>query len=156
MYPYSLQHLAWSEEIPILKVFTEILSHKDFWTTPHVISIWSETETGGELASNPTYGSLLNNTFLDEFSLEQLVLGPTHENHILDLVLTSIPGLFTDVTIVLGMSDHEAVTFRLNATVKRLTKVKRKIFLFHKANLEGMKAKLQRFEKDFIESDPFG
>ena len=29
-------------------------------------------------------------------------------------------------------------------------------FLFHKANLEGMKAKLQRFEKDFIESDPFG
>ena len=61
---------------------------------------WSET--GGELASNPTYGFLLNNTFLNimnDFSLEQLVLSPTRENHILDLVLTSIPGLFTDVTV---------------------------------------------------------
>ena len=116
-------------------------------------------ETGGELAPNPTYGSLLNNTFLnilDDFSLEQLALSPTHENHIIDLVLTSLPGLFTNVIIVPGMSDHEAVTFWLNVAVKRLTKVKCKIFLFHKANIEGMKAKLQGFEKDFIESDPFG
>ena len=79
-------------------------------------------ETGGRLISNPTYGAVLNNTFLnilDDFSLEQLVLSPT------DLILTSQPGLFTDVTIVPGMSDHEVVTFRFNATVKRLTKVKR-------------------------------
>ena len=97
---------------------------------------WSET--GGRLISNPTYGSVLNNTFLnilDDFSLEQLILSPTRGNHILDLILTSQPGLFTDVTIVPGLSDHEAVTFRFNATVKRLTKVKCKILLFHKANL---------------------
>ena len=75
--------------------------------------------------------------------LEQLVLSPTHENHILDLVLTFLPGLFTNVTIVPGMSDHKAVTFRLNVAVRRLTKVKHKIFLFHKSNIEGMKAKLQ-------------
>ena len=70
------------------------------------------------------HGSLLNNTFLnilDDFSLEQLVLSPTHENHILDLVLTSLPGLFTNVTIVPGMLDHKAVTFRLNVAVRRLT-----------------------------------
>ena len=54
------------------------------------------------------------------------------------------------------MSGHEAATFRLNAAVRRLTKVKHKIFLFHKANIEGIKAKLQGFEKDFIESNPFG
>ena len=117
------------------------------------------TETGGRLISNPTYGAVLNNTFLnilDDFSLEQLVLSPTRGNHILDLILTSQPGLFTDVTIVPGMSDHEVVTFRFNATVKRLTKVKRKILLFHKANLEEMKAKLQRFEKEFTESNPSG
>ena len=54
------------------------------------------------------------------------------------------------------MSDHEVVTFRFNATVKRLTKIKRKILLFHKANLEEMKAKLQRFEKEFTESNPSG
>ena len=53
------------------------------------------------------------------------------------------------------MSDHEVITFRFNATVKRLTKVKRKI-LFHKANLEEMKAKLQRFEKEFTEYNPSG
>ena len=54
------------------------------------------------------------------------------------------------------MSDHEAVTYRFTATVKRLNMVKRKILLFHKANLEEMKAKLQRFEKEFTESNPFG
>ena len=54
------------------------------------------------------------------------------------------------------MSDHEVVTFRFNATVKRLTKVKCKILLFYKANLEEMKAKLQRFEKEFTESNSFG
>ena len=109
------------------------------------------------MISNPTYGSVLNNTFLnilDDFSLEQLVLSPTHGN--LDLILTSQPGLFTDVTIVTGMSDHEAVTFQFNATVKRLTKVKCKILLFHKANLKEMKAKLQRFEKEFTESNTCG
>ena len=71
---------------------------------------WSET--GGRLISNPTYGSVLNSTFLnilDDFSLEQLVLSPTRGNHILDLILTSQPGLFTDGTIVPGMSDHKAV-----------------------------------------------
>ena len=43
---------------------------------------WSET--GGRLISNPTYGSVLNNTFLnilDDFSLEQLVLSTTRGNH---------------------------------------------------------------------------
>ena len=74
---------------------------------------------------------------------------------ILDLILTSQPGLFTD-TIVPKMSDHGAVTFQFNATVKRLTKVKYKILLFHKANLEEMKAKLQRCEKAFTESNPSG
>ena len=111
------------------------------------------------MAPNPTYGFLLNNMFLnilDDFCLEQLVLSTTRKNHILDLVLTSLPGLFTNVTIVPGMSDHEVVTFWPNVAVRRLTKVKHKIFLFHKANIEGTKAKLQGFEKDFIESDPFG
>ena len=75
---------------------------------------------------------------------------------ILDLILTSQPDFFTDVTIVPGMLDHGAVTFWFNATVKRLTKVKRKILLFHKANLEEMKANLQRFEKEFTESNPSG
>ena len=52
------------------------------------------TETGGRLISNPTYGSVLNNTFLnilDDFSLEQLVLSPTRGNHILDLILPIHP-----------------------------------------------------------------
>ena len=44
------------------------------------------------------------------------------------------------------MSDHEAVTFQLNAS----TKVKRKIFLFHKANLEGMKTKLQELRRTLL------
>ena len=102
---------------------------------------------------------MLNNTFLNilgDFSLEQLVLSLTRGNYILNLIFISQPGLFTDVTIIPGMSDHEVVTFWFNATVKRLTKVKHKILLFHKANLEEMKAELQRFEKQFTESNPSG
>ena len=91
---------------------------------------------------------------LDDFGLQQLVLEPTRINHILDLILTPQPSLITNVTIVPGISDHDAVTFQLNAAVKRLTKVKRKVFLFHKANFEEIKTKLQKLAKDFIESNP--
>ena len=57
---------------------------------------------------------------LDDFSLEQLVLSPTSENRFLDLVLiiTSLPGLFTNATIIPGMPDHEAITFQFNVVGK--------------------------------------
>ena len=68
------------------------------------------------MKSSPTYGSQVNNTFLetlDNFNLEQLVTEPIHHNHILELVITTQPPVLSNVSVIPGMSDHEAVTFKL-------------------------------------------
>ena len=65
----------------------------------------------GRVKPGPTYGTEVNNLFVDvinDFSLEQQVFG--NEN-VLDLVLTTSPYLIDNIKVVTGMSDHEAVTF---------------------------------------------
>jgi len=49
------------------------------------------------MVSSPSYGNSVNSTFLeilDDFNLNQLVMEPTRENHILDLILTSQPQIY--------------------------------------------------------------
>ena len=71
------------------------------------------TENGGEMESSPSYGNPVNSAFLemlDDFNLSQLVMEPTH---VLDLLLTSHPSIISDISIIPGMSDHEAITFKI-------------------------------------------
>ena len=51
-----------------------------------------------------------------------MVSEPTHKNNILDLFLTSSPTLVDSVSVVPGISDHEAVFafLKLGPTVKNL------------------------------------
>ena len=39
----------------------------------------------------------------------QMNLPPTRHNHILDIFLTTHPALISDVKVIPGISDHEAV-----------------------------------------------
>jgi len=68
------------------------------------------------LNSTLQYGLELNSLFLilNDSALDQSITTPTHENSILDLVLTTDPDLISELAIVPGMSDHEAVFFTLS------------------------------------------
>ena len=55
---------------------------------------------------------------MEEFNLTQMVKEPTRENNILDIVLTSSPGLI-DTEVRPGMSDHKIVTCDVMAKLKQ-------------------------------------
>ena len=66
---------------------------------------------------SPVYGNKINNLFIDilnDFALEQQVKEPTRST---DLVLSSQPQLISDVSVIPGMFDHEAVNFQFNISV---------------------------------------
>ena len=80
---------------------------------------------------------------------------PTRENHILDLILTSQPQIISDISIIPGMSDHVAIASKLTIGKKRSISAKQKIYLYHKANLDEIKARLHSFHSSFVSSNPY-
>ena len=100
------------------------------------------TDIGGEVKNSPSYGNPVSTAFLellDDFNLNQLVTEPTRGNHVLDLLITSQPSIISDISIIPGMFDHEAITSKLVIGNKHPITVKRKIYLYHKANLDEIK-----------------
>ena len=74
---------------------------------------WSD---GGIVNSCPTYGHGINELFLDtvnEYGLEQLIIQPTRGKNILDLVFSDSTKTISNLQIIPGISDHEAIFFHL-------------------------------------------
>jgi len=66
----------------------------------------------GQINPNPTYGTDVNQSLLEsinEFGLDQLVTEPTRGENILDLIFSSHPESISNVEVIPGISDHEAV-----------------------------------------------
>jgi len=53
------------------------------------------------------------------------------------------------------MSDHEAITFKLTTGNKRPIAAKRKVYPYHKANLDEIKTRLRSFHNIFLSGDPY-
>ena len=106
----------------------------------------------------PTYGSELNNLFLDvvnDVGLEQFAPSPTRRESILDLVFYTYSNI-SDLSIIPGMFDHEAVVFCVDMESKTTyNKIEQKATLYHTANLESIKGDLSSFQTSFLESDPY-
>ena len=104
---------------------------------------------GGQLQPNPAYGHEINSLFLDiinDYSLEQFVTFPTRGNNILDLVFSSQP-IISQISIVPGMSDHEATLFSINSGANIChTNLVHKIFLYHRGNIDGIKVDMINFQ----------
>jgi len=92
----------------------------------------------GCIRTNPAYGCECKELFLDllnDFALEQQVKEPTRGTRILDLVLSLQPQLISNVSVIPGMSDHEAITFQLNLSMSKLhSDHYRKVYQNYKAN----------------------
>ena len=103
----------------------------------------------------PQYGKPVNETMLsvvNDYFLDQLVMEPTRENNILDLLLTNAPDSICNVSVIPGMSDHEAVTCECNINIKINKKKPRTIYIHSKADSEGLRDDLTAFSTEFCDT----
>lgn len=75
----------------------------------------------------------------EEYGLHQVQEEPTRERNILDLVFTTNPTLLKASVSTPGISDHSIVISDFCVNPFRTSKIKRKCFLFNKANWEGLR-----------------
>ena len=62
--------------------------------------------------------------------------------------------LITDLETHPGISDHYAVTYNVNLTVKQQKKPDRYVYQYRKGDLEGVKCDLGTFKDDFLSKEP--
>jgi hypothetical protein len=89
-----------------------------------------------------------------DHNLFQKVTQLTREKSILDLCFTNSPSFGKDISVTGGISDHDVVIVDVNVKPKFVRPVKRKIFLYRKANYQkisdDVSALNQRLTPDYI------
>ena len=100
------------------------------------------------------YGKALNQTAIDTMSnlyVSQLVEDSTRGSNILDLIFSSTPDLVSQVRVVPGISDHQAVVADINFKLKISKKPSRTIYMYDKANKEILKSSISSLCEKFFE-----
>lgn len=83
----------------------------------------------------------------NDFNLTQMVTEPTRQGNFLDLLFTSHPDLVDKVYIVPSMSDYDAVICDFNLRANPPANPKRNVYLYKRADMEGLRRTLkERFE----------
>jgi len=106
--------------------------------------------------STPQYGYTLNELLIDVVyinGLEQLIEEPTRESHILDLLFCSDPSS-TNIQIVPGISDHDAICFQIKLP-SQLPLQQDSKYPIYLANIIGLKPDMDNFQQQFVTSDPY-
>ena len=124
----------------IINTSTPIIISGDF-NLPNID--WSETSPSPTTYSTKAH---LLCELLDEFNLQQLVTEPTRNSNILDLLITNREDLIQGSKVVDGIpgSDHESVQFGVNLTRKPLSRHKRRMYNFRKADFEAYRELLSK------------
>eukprot|EP00057_Strongylocentrotus_purpuratus_P029222 XP_011683696.1 PREDICTED: RNA-directed DNA polymerase from mobile element jockey-like [Strongylocentrotus purpuratus] len=102
------------------------------------------------------YTAALNNCFISTFNdvgLSQTVDFPTRGNRTLDLFLTNRPTLISKCVPLPGVGDHDMILAISDVRAKKLKPVRRKIFLWRKADFDCIKSEILSFGKSFVESN---
>ena len=99
------------------------------------------------------YPIRINNRFMEvvqDLGLEQVVDFPTRKEAFLDLFLTNRPTLVNRCEPLPGISDHDTIIY-INSDViaKRQKPIKRKIFLWSKANNNSIEEEAKLFTNKF-------
>ena len=76
----------------------------------------------------------------------------TRQNNTLDIFLTNRPSLINRCSPIPGLSDHDAVFVESPAMAKRGKPVKRKIYLWKKADEDKMKSECDEFKRHFLQT----
>ena len=108
---------------------------------------WSTNTTSGN--QNPLG---VSNAFLSTFpdsGLQQMVDFPTRNTAVLDLFLTNHPSLINRLKPLPGISDHEAIFIDSDVQVKLQRPTRRKIYLWTKADIQGLRNSMDTFSQGF-------
>ena len=93
---------------------------------------------------------------LDEFGMQNMQTEPSRpaSGKCLDLVITNMPVSVSNIATAPGMSDHDLVTFELNAKPKRIAKPPHKIYQYAKSNVDQLKDELTKITTEFFKNNP--
>ena len=103
---------------------------------------------------HPTYYRNFIN-IINDHSLHQMVTSPTRDKHVLDLFFTNNPTLVNRSNVIPGLSDHDTVQITLNVTAKPIKQKPRKIFLYRKADWEGIKVLMKEYHQERLQSHAY-
>ena len=103
------------------------------------------------LKPKATYVNSHNNFLevLEDLSLHQLVLEPTRQGNILDLMITNVPDLIPRVEVIPGLSDHSIVYIELKVKPDRKMNAPRQIPLYKHANWEELRNEMNQLKCRF-------
>ena len=87
---------------------------------------------------------------MDDIGLEQQVLFPTRNETTLDLYFTNRPSLVNKCTSLPGIGDHDIVLITTSVVANRSKPVRRKIYLWRKADTEKLHQEGELFKTQFI------
>ena len=74
----------------------------------------------------------------------------------MDLVFSTQPNTISNLQIIPGISNHEAIFFHLGLAISSpVHKTRHPILLYHKGNLDGLKADMLEFQNQFMSTDPY-
>ena len=99
------------------------------------------------------YKRCINETFLDkinELGWKQINKTPTRGNNILDLFITSNPGLITTNTIIPGVGDHDAIKINSNMNTIKKKPNQREILLWKKCNIDKLQKDVLEYRSKFL------
>lgn len=105
-----------------------------------------------ESITSNQYPKLLNENFLSCLSdngLEQMVDFPTRYSNTLDIFATNRPSFVQKCKPMPGLSDHSIIFTENYVSASRTKPVKRKIYLWKKANLTSLKKDLDSYVSNF-------
>ena len=82
--------------------------------------------------------------------LHQVVDFPTEFNNCLDIFLTNRPSLVSSCIALPGIGDHNIVSVESSISVNRRKPARRKIFLWNRMDVAGMKGDCLSFQATFM------
>ena len=75
--------------------------------------------------------------------------------NILDLVFSSHPAFISHVSIIPGISDHDAVLFNFSLREISYLSSNYNVYLYHKGDYDSIKRYMNTFSESFLSSDPY-
>ena len=103
-----------------------------------------------------SYPVSINQTYIDTFNhigCEQIVNFPTRINNILDVFCTNRPSPIDRYTPIPGLSDHDIVLTDTNVLPTHQKPIKRKIYLWKRADKSSMSEDLKEFTEEFTHAN---
>ena len=111
---------------------------------------WDTVTVNQNSSKKPLHEKLIE--IIGDHSLTQLQRDPTRENRVLDLFLTSKPGLSKSMSTIPGISDHHIIVADMDINPIRNFKPPRTLYQYKKADWTKMREETRTFSTSFIEN----